>query len=177
MFIGNKLYTRLGDSGRSLIYGNYEDKDNILFEVMGTVDELSASLSIPNVLLRSENDENCKNLDIVQNELYNINSNLYLCSEINKIDYRYLEEWIDILSYSCPKITHFLKLDGNIYSSHLNLSRTICRRLERIIVTFCREKKFSSNPKYIDNIMKYINRLSDYLFILAFATQKYPLYL
>lgn len=167
----SKIYTATGDRGTtSLVGGTRVSKDNIRLEAYGTVDELNAYIGMLN---SHENipSETRKLLLSIQNKLFNIGA--YLATEaetgqqpepfgLTTADIEKLERAIDILDSELPPLRNFVLPGGCRAASIAHLCRTICRRCERRIITL------QNSGIYIhETIIKYINRLSDFFFILA----------
>ncbi len=158
------IYTRTGDKGStSLIGGNRVAKDHPRVEAYGTLDELNAQLGI--LLIAMNGIEQCatieqieKNIIIISATLANENSTT-LPIDNKAIDE--LEQEIDKIDAMLPPIHSFLLPGKNFASAQANLCRTVCRRAERRIVTLT--KICDIAPE----ILKYINRISDYLFTLS----------
>ena len=166
----SKIYTKLGDQGKtSLINGNVLYKDDVIFEIIGNLDELNASIGLAKSFLREQ---------ILIDKLQKIQSSLFqICGEIadkNKIlknaklvsnqDVESLEKEIDEWDKELAPLNNFLFPGSNEVSALLHLSRTVCRRTERSIVRFGKKEKVSPQ------LLKFINRLSDWLFVLARMT-------
>ena len=165
-----KIYTKTGDSGEtSLLGGKRTYKCCIEMDAIGEIDELNAYIG----LIIAELDKNKypeikKNLIQIQNNLFIIGSNLAAVQtdleDIPKLaedDINTLEKLIDKLDEGLPVLNQFILPGGNQTASTSYLARTVCRRAERKIIDL-------SQKHEIDNIIKqYINRLSDYLFVLA----------
>ena len=163
-----KIYTKTGDSGTTgIIGGKRVEKHNPRLEAYGTIDELCASLG---VLLSYPIDDTSKESIIrIQKHLFVISSCLATeSSETTENHYKhneketeFLESEIDRMEKSLPHLKSFIVPGGHLASAQCNLARTVCRRAERRICAF-----FSDS--YLENnIISYINRLSDYLFVLA----------
>jgi cob(I)alamin adenosyltransferase len=157
------IYTKKGDKGKSALFdGSISVKSSDIFNVLGTIDELCASLGFVKD----------KKIQKIQSDLFSIgallanpNPSCPNCSEIEKRITEF-EEDIDRMEKILPKIKNFLLPGGTQKSSHLHISRTICRRLERVLVAYFKKSKKSSKDKnYV--IVKYFNRLSDLLFVMA----------
>lgn len=157
------IYTGTGDNGTtSLIGGTRIPKDHIRVEAYGTLDELNAHLGM---LLAIAGDK-CPTgfIEQIENNLLTIGS--YLATEnetgcpLPKTETTALEEKIDALEAQLPPMHKFILPGGNEAAACANICRTICRRAERIIVSMQREIEI--DPV----ILVYINRLSDYLFLL-----------
>lgn len=165
------LYTRTGDRGEtSLVGGERVKKNSVRIEAYGTVDELSSALGIVAA------DKGCDaelrgQIHAIQNELFNIGSYLATApapdaepaaaSLEDGAKMSDLEGWIDSLDEQTPKIRAFVLPGGTPAASAAHLARTICRRAERRILDL-------AETEYVDSaVVRYINRLSDYLFIAA----------
>ena len=166
----NITYTRTGDEGKtSLIGGLRVAKFDDRVEAYGTVDELSAFIG---VLYDQEGvTPEMKNvLDKVQNKLFTIESHFALDenSEVKKMipvlsadDVAYLEHEIDVMNEQLPELKSFVIPGGNLKASYAHLCRTVCRRAERQGWRLA-----ALHP--VDSLdLKYLNRLSDYFFVLA----------
>lgn len=163
------LYTGTGDAGTtSLVGGERVMKNSVRLEAYGTVDELSSALGA------IASDKEC-NAEVrgqilnVQNELFNVGCYLAtdpkgekpLCRSLAAGRILELEGWIDALDEQTPKIRAFVLPGGCELASKAHMARVICRRAERRILDL-------SEESYVDPaVVKYINRLSDYLFIAA----------
>ena len=157
------IYTGTGDNGMtSLVGGSRVAKDHIRVEAYGTIDELNAHLGLLSVAL---NDEQTKLfIEHVEHNMLTIGCNL---ADEKKEKYSLPEEEIailqkaiDELEKSMPAMHEFIIPGGTEAAARANLCRTICRRAEREIVSMQRECEVEQN------VMVYINRLSDYLFLL-----------
>lgn len=164
------LYTKTGDKGTtSLIGGMRVSKNDSRIEAYGTVDELNSYLGLIASLSRETFPDVFEKIIAIQHRLFDIGAALATvpeeksCPPIGvgeeKIDE--IEKWIDETDSLLPSLTNFILPGGNIPSSHAQIARTICRRAERQIITLSRQQPVSPN------ILRYINRLSDYLFALA----------
>ncbi len=164
------LYTRTGDKGTtSLVYGQRVKKNSARIESYGTIDELSSALGMT-AASPDCNDELRGQIRTVQNELFNIGSYLATdpgegqpaCASLaDGTRLQQLEEWIDSLDEQTPKTHAFVLPGGSPGAAACHLARTICRRAERRILTL-------AETEYVDpNVTRYVNRLSDYLFIAA----------
>lgn len=143
------ITTKKGDFGKSCFLGKEVDKDGPLLEAIGNLDELQAVLEIVGV------DEK------IIDDLVDIMAFL-VCDKKNdfKEKVNFLEKQIEEKEKKVPKFRGFAKFEGK-ESLNFNWARTVCRRAERRIVTL------SSGQKLDENILKYMNRLSDYLFLKA----------
>ncbi|MDE1192345.1 MAG: cob(I)yrinic acid a,c-diamide adenosyltransferase [Arachidicoccus sp.] len=166
-----KIYTKTGDKGKtSLIGGKRVDKNDVRIECCGSVDELNAYIGLLNDELQNISLENI--LYEIQNNLFVIGS--LLAADTTKTTKTFipnltdenilvLENEIDKMDAALPKMTHFILPGGHTIVSHAHITRTICRRAERLCVGLFNEL----NNENILLIVKYLNRLSDYLFVLA----------
>lgn len=165
----DKIYTRGGDQGKtSLGNGKRVGKDYPIIVALGNVDELNASLGIVRIELKKRD---TTIINRIQNDLFDLGADL--CVPIDaKIDFsnqlriteqqiERLEKEIDDMNKNLPPLNSFILPGGNINSSRLHLSRTICRRCEIEIV------KLSNLLNINLLVCKYINRLSDHLFVMA----------
>lgn len=164
-----KVYTKTGDDGTTgLVGGNRVKKYDPRLEGYGTVDELNASIGI----IRSfDIPEDIKSLLIqIQNKLFNIGSRLASDEKgmaftanlvIKPEEIEVLETAIDKFEEDLPELKNFILPGGELSVAQCHMARTICRRAERRIV------EFSEQTPVQAEIIKYINRLSDFLFVLA----------
>ncbi|MCB0336031.1 MAG: cob(I)yrinic acid a,c-diamide adenosyltransferase [Bdellovibrionales bacterium] len=168
----NKIYTRNGDKGLTqLVGGTPISKHSPRVHAYGEVDELNAALGIVRTLFDGHNQkETCyKILTKVQNELFDMGSILATdptqawegMPEISKSHLEQLEGWIDTLNKDLPELNSFVLPGGTQANSFIHLARTICRRAERSI------SSLSATEPVPANILIYLNRLSDLLFVMA----------
>ena len=163
-----KIYTKKGDKGEtSLLGGSKVKKDNIRLESYGTVDELNAFIGH---IHDQEISENHKAILLkIQNQLFNLGSVLSFdgkksqinLPEITKRNIQMLETEIDRMEEKLATLKDFILPSGHAISSLCHIARTVCRRAERRVVELQAKEKISSN------CLEYLNRLSDYLFVLA----------
>ena len=165
----SNIYTRTGDGiNTSIIGGKRIPKFSLRLEAYGTLDELSSFIGF---LLSDDAiiDENRYNLLKVQNMLFNIGGFLATPPELrgkeiaglSSQDVEEMESWIDSLDEDLPKLNNFILPGGCEAASKANMARTVCRRAERRILQLAYEEK---TP---DILLAYINRLSDYLFVIG----------
>ncbi len=164
-----KIYTKTGDRGEtSLIGGSRVPKYHDRIEAYGTVDELNSYLG----LIRDiTSDKKVKDhLLLIQERLFVLESSLATDPEGNvnrelptiaEKDIVFLENEIDEMNKTLPDLTSFVLPGGDILSSHCHVARTICRRAERITI------KLATIFPVQELDIKYLNRLSDFLFVLA----------
>jgi len=168
-----KIYTKKGDDGTTgLIGGTRVDKFHLRIECYGTVDELNSHLG----LVRDyQMDENTKaDLKHIQDLLFTVGSNLAADPVKNKMelpsiylaDITFLENKMDEMTNELPELKHFILPGGHQAVSCTHIARCVCRRAERLVV------HLSKNDKVDPLVIQYLNRLSDYLFILSRKTAK-----
>ncbi|XP_040272525.1 corrinoid adenosyltransferase [Bufo bufo] len=168
-----KIYTKTGDKGFSSTYtGERRPKDNIVFEALGTTDELTSAIGLAREFCVDANLQCVAELEKIQCMLQDIGSNiatpLSSARESHKVNTSFnedpiqeLEQWIDKYTVQLPPLTSFILPSGGKASASLHVARAVCRRAER--VTF----KLLQTGEVDSNVGKYLNRLSDYLFTLA----------
>jgi cob(I)alamin adenosyltransferase len=163
-----KIYTKTGDKGQtSLIGGTRLPKHHIRIEAYGTVDELNSNIG----LVRDQQiDDHSKAILIeIQDRLFTIGSLLAADPEKNKMklpeiheeDIVLLEKEIDKMNETLPEMKSFVLPGGHPTVSFCHIARCVCRRAERAVL------KLAENEKVEEILYKYLNRLSDYLFVLA----------
>lgn len=162
--MSTKVYTKTGDDGTTSSHpGSKTTKDELIIEVYGTLDELNCVLGM--VLADTKIAPKLqKILQRTQQELSDLSKELYDPAQklITEKLVTQIEQDIDHLNTNLPKITSFILPNGNLTAATCHLARAICRRAERRIISIKR------NPI----IIKYINRLSDLLFIIARSIAK-----
>ncbi len=167
--MSQKIYTKTGDKGTtSLIGGTKVLKSDLRIEAYGTIDELNSYVGLCRDLLKEESSG--KILREVQDRLFTIGSSL-ACDpdkepkmqipDLKEEDVVLLEKEIDRMNEVLPEMKNFILPGGHSTVSHLHIARCVCRRAERCCVRLQEKVKADSM------ILKYLNRLSDYLFILA----------
>jgi cob(I)alamin adenosyltransferase len=163
-----KIYTKTGDTGEtSLIGGERVTKDNLRIECYGTVDELVSWIG----LLRDQEAAMpwLETLIEIQDRLFTVESLLaHDGSELKnplpmvvEQDIVFLENQIDLMNEGLPALSSFILPGGHTLVSYCHIARTICRRAERLVIKLSRTENVN-----VLNI-KYLNRLSDYLFVLS----------
>ncbi len=161
------IYTKTGDSGyTSLFSGGRVLKSDIRISAYGTIDELSSFIGL---LRCNEIPQRDKNMLIsIQKELINISSELavkkgnkFVIDKILENKIRKLEKEIDFINIDLQPLKEFILSGSNKINSICHICRTVCRRAERFVVKLSEEEKI--NPL----LLKYLNRLSDYFFVLA----------
>lgn len=163
-----KIYTKKGDEGKtSLIGGTRVFKHNIRIEAYGTVDELNSWIG----LLRDNPEYSAQKellLDI-QDRLFTIGSLLAAdpgksrmkLPELSEADVVKIENSIDLMEKELPEMKSFVLPGGHVLVSYCHITRCVCRRAERLIV------HLNETEKTAPLILSYMNRLSDYLFVLS----------
>ncbi len=170
-----KVYTKTGDKGTTALFGGTRvPKDHIRIESYGTVDELNSHIG----LIRDQQiDTHYKQVLIrIQDRLFTAGAILATPPEkellkngqprlniplIRESDIEYLETEIDAMEEALPAMTHFILPGGHQTVSYCHIARCVCRRAERLSVHL-------SHIETVDElVVKYLNRLSDYLFVLA----------
>ncbi len=163
-----KIYTKTGDDGTTMLFGGGRvSKANLRIESYGTVDELNAYIG----LIRDQDigDRHKKLLKAIQNRLFVIGANLasdpdkekLQTPDIREEDIVQLENEMDVLQAELPPLKHFILPGGHTTVSYCHLARCVCRRTERLVVAL------SENEEVLPIIIRYLNRLSDYLFVLG----------
>lgn len=168
------IYTKTGDSGTtSLVGGSCVDKDNPRVEAYGTVDELNSHIGLLAELIRHQAlaplSSHVPLLKTIQVNLFNIQTLLATEDETVYVslpqlgdgEVASLEHSIDTLTDSLPKLKNFVIAGGNVMGAQAHVARTVCRRAERRVVSLNRQSPV--DPL----ILRYLNRLSDYLFVLS----------
>lgn len=163
-----KIYTKTGDKGQTgLIGGNRVSKNDLRINAYGTVDELNAHVGLLRDLVE---DEQVKlNLLEIQDRLFTAGSLLAVGQKGTKMklpklyneNINILESWIDSMDKSLPQMKTFVLPGGHVTVSTCHVTRTVCRRAERLIVELSNEVEVS------ELVVAYFNRLSDYFFTLS----------
>ena len=165
-----KIYTKTGDQGKtSLIGGTKVPKSHIRIEAYGTVDELNSYIGL--VMDHLQDTHSKEILNGIQDRLFTIGSSL-ACDpdkeplmkipDLKEEDIVLLEKEIDKMNESLPAMKSFILPGGHVSISTAHVARCICRRAERCCVNMQQQEVFVEPL-----VIKYLNRLSDYLFVLA----------
>lgn len=165
-----KIYTKTGDLGKtSLIGGTKVPKSHIRIDSYGTVDELNSYIGLISDYLTD--DATRKMLKEIQDRLFTVGASLACDPEkeprmrmpdLKESDVELLEQHIDAMNEVLPAMKHFILPGGHVAVSTAHIARCVCRRAERICV------EMQEQEQYIEPlVIKYLNRLSDYLFVLA----------
>uniref|UniRef100_A0A8C0G183 Corrinoid adenosyltransferase MMAB n=2 Tax=Chelonoidis abingdonii TaxID=106734 RepID=A0A8C0G183_CHEAB len=168
-----KIYTKTGDKGFSSTYtGERRSKDDQVFEALGTTDELSSAVGVASELSQESGHTFVEQLHKIQCMLQDVGSNIATPlssareahlkrTSFSEKPVLELEQWIDKYSDQLPPLTAFILPSGGKSSAALHFSRAVCRRAERCVVPLVQAGEADAN------VAKYLNRLSDFLFILA----------
>ena len=164
-----KIYTKTGDKGEtSLLDGGRVSKFDDRITAYGSTDELNSFIGL--LVSNDIKESHKKDMFEIQNKLFHIGSVLAIrgnhklkIPEITEEDILSIEKKIDILNKDLPPVKSFIIPGGNQETAHCHVCRTICRRAEREVV------KLASNETVDVLLIKYLNRLSDYFFVLSRA--------
>ena len=163
-----KIYTKKGDFGKTSIIGESNiDKHNIRIESYGTIDELNSYIGLLRSFHHQKFDSQIQELVFIQDTLFSIGASLAtkknpkLINSITENHVTSIEVYIDRLESGLSQLKSFILPGGDIWTSYAQISRSICRRAERRLTLL------NKNEKVNEIILKFINRLSDYLFVLA----------
>lgn len=163
-----KIYTKTGDQGiTSLLGGVRLPKSDLRIDAYGTLDELNSYVG----LLRDQevNKKRSELLKSIQDRLFTIGADLATVPGKDKVkkpdlhpeDVEVLEKEMDAMDAELPMLTSFILPGGHTAVSFCHLARTVCRRSERIVV------ELASEEQVAELIIQYLNRLSDFLFVLG----------
>ncbi len=163
-----KIYTKKGDKGSTYLFGGGPfPKDALRIQAYGTVDELNSLLGcvvveISDVSLKTELQKIQKELFVLGSELSSVNPNEKMqAGFVNESHVQAMETSIDRWESKLKALQQFILPGGSKGSALLHLARTVCRRAEREVVALSHQEKVRSE------CMVYLNRLSDYLFVMA----------
>ena len=169
MVVLNRIYTRTGDDGTTALgSGVRRKKYDLRIAAYGTIDEVNAVLGL--VRLHCANDRELDPaLGRIQNDLFDVEADLCLSEKgpggarltITETQVEWLETQIDKLNADLAPLKSFILPGGSPASAYMHLARTVCRRAERIMV----ELRDQPGESVSAPSLKYINRLSDYLFV------------
>jgi cob(I)alamin adenosyltransferase len=164
--MATRIYTKTGDKGQTgLIGGTRVAKNHIRIEAYGTVDELNSWMG----LLRDNLPEEKNTIIEIQDRLFTIGALLATDPDKNKMklpelaeqDVLFLENQIDKMEANLPPMKNFVLPGGNTIVSYTHIARCVCRRAERCTISL------AQHAPVADLVVKYLNRLSDYLFVLS----------
>ncbi len=176
-----KIYTKKGDTGNTSLFGGTRiPKHHVRIESYGTIDELNAYIGL---LRDQEIDEKFKKqLYDIQHQLFTIGAELatdpqkaklkngkerLAIEKIQTKEIEFLEQQIDEMTEALPQMTHFILPGGHPTVSYCHLARCVCRRAERLTTAL---HEIEPTDEFI---LQYLNRLSDYLFVLARMLSKH----
>lgn len=170
-----KIYTKTGDKGTTALFGGSRvPKHHLRIESYGTVDELNSYIGLLKDQAISEDSK--KSLIKIQHDLFTLGAMLATPPEkeilksgkerlnipkITTSSIQFLEGEIDTMDTKLPQMTHFILPGGHTTVSFCHIARCVCRRAERLSVSLDEEESISPD------VLTYLNRLSDYLFVLA----------
>lgn len=164
-----KIYTKTGDKGQtSLIGGTRVPKNHLRIEAYGTVDELNSWIGVVRDSMAFEDLQTT--LVEIQDRLFTIGSSLATDPEkspktqlpdLHETDITYLEQKMDEMNETLPEMRSFVLPGGHLSVSYAHVARTICRRAERKVIAL------NENTFVAPLVQPYLNRLSDYLFVLS----------
>ena len=170
----NKIYTRTGDDGTTgLVDGSRVSKTNARLHAIGEVDETNSALGVALQTLAADEGETplVAELRRIQNDLFDLGADIATPGEgfepspmelrIVSSQVEWLEAAIDKANEQLPPLTSFILPGGSLAAAHMHMARAISRRAERALVAASLD--VSINPQALN----YINRLSDYLFVLC----------
>jgi cob(I)alamin adenosyltransferase len=169
----NKIYTRTGDDGTTgLVGGSRVKKASLRVQAYGDIDELNSHIGLCVTLCETKDLAPLKEkLLLIQNELFDIGSEL-ACpagsatpsiptttpAQVNR-----LEKWIDELNTDLPSLQSFVLPGGSVPNAYMHISRCVCRRAERSILSLQESEAINEHLRH------YVNRLSDLLFVMSRA--------
>lgn len=170
----NKIYTRTGDKGTSgLVTGERRAKSDLIFEAIGTVDEVSATIGMARIHVAATHPELDAMLSRIQNDLFDLGADLATPPESEGLSFealrivpaqvKRLENEIDSLNAELQPLRSFILPGGSPAAAALHLARTVARRAERQMVNLSQQ----NGAEVGTAALQYINRLSDLLFVAA----------
>ncbi len=172
MVVLNRIYTKTGDDGTTALgSGERRLKSDLRVEAYGTVDETNAAIGIARLHLKNEPDVDAI-MSRVQNDLFDLGADFAVPEgesapkerlRIVEAQVTRLENEIDGLNAALKPLRSFVLPGGEPSAAYLHLARTVCRRAERLAVHLSQQKNEKVNPAAI----RYLNRLSDLLFVAA----------
>jgi len=169
-----RIYTRGGDKGKTSLGGGQRvSKHSLRIRSYGTVDELNSQVGL--AIASGLDEELAGLLRVVQNELFNLGSDLCILEEdkqkfqVPRIEQRHidaLEKTLDRLTAEVGPLENFILPGGSTGAAHLHVARTVCRRAECLVVELAEQEPVGAHT------VAYLNRLSDALFVLARCENK-----
>jgi len=178
MVVLNRIYTRTGDDGSTALgTGERRRKHDLRVAAYGTVDELNATIGIARLHAGDDPDLDAV-LARIQNDLFDVGADLCMPDrgkgpggarlEVTDAQVEWLERQIDRRNGQLAPLRSFILPGGSALASHLHLARTVCRRAERLIVELADKAGETVTPA----AGKYVNRLSDFLFVAARSSNR-----
>ena len=172
-----KIYTGSGDEGMtSLLSGERLIKSHERIEAYGDVDELNSVLGVLKSTLPKKNSKLMKEIQQIQSDLFHVGAwlatsrgapDLATLKKITKKRIKFLETAIDRMSNKLPTLKDFILPGGNGSAAWAQMARTVCRRAERHVVRLSVQASVGKPPTQLRGVIIYLNRLSDYFFVLA----------
>lgn len=164
-----KIYTKTGDKGETSLFGGRRiSKAHLRIECYGTVDELNSHVGLVRDVVSNEADKEI--LYAIQNKLFVIGAIMAsdpekekskMIPDILESDIQLLEDTMDLYNEKLEDLQSFILPGGHVYVSYCHVARCVCRRAERLSVALAEVEKVD------DLTVKYLNRLSDFLFVLS----------
>lgn len=163
-----KIYTKTGDGGETSLFGGKRiSKADLKIDTYGTVDELNSHIGLVKDVCKDPVQK--ATLLLTQELLFTIGAHLAspagkknnYFSDITIGDIENLENQIDLMNQDLEELSSFILPGGHMHVSFCHIARTVCRRSERLCVALAQVEEVN------ELIIKYLNRLSDYLFVLA----------
>lgn len=180
-----RIYTKTGDDGMtSLGAGKRAAKHDPYVTCLGNLDELNSNIGYLIALINEQRESFrlCDNLQRIQHTLFDIGSGIIgvhpygdKIHEYMEAELIFLESEIDKMQAALPPLKQFILPGGCKVSAYVHVVRSVCRRAERSVVALlCQEEKLAQNKPNAQtaSVLKYINRLSDFFFVLARCCQK-----
>jgi cob(I)alamin adenosyltransferase len=171
MVVLNKIYTRTGDDGTTALgTGERRKKYDLRVAAYGTLDEVNAALGIARLHTAGDGALDAA-LSRIQNDLFDVGADLTMPGKgkgpggarlsVTHAQVTWLEGEIDRLNAELSPLRSFILPGGNAAAAYLHLARTMCRRAERLVA----ELKDQPNESVTPEVLQYVNRLSDFLFV------------
>lgn len=168
----DKIYTRSGDSGKtSLALGARLSKSDLHIKAIGDIDELNCQLGVmlASIKIDTSNEAFINFFQVIQNTLFDLGAELAMNNSqyppLKQYFIDQLEAELDALNQQLPALKEFILPGGSLAAAQCHLARAICRRAERQLVEFTTQQ--AATELSFEQPLKYLNRLSDYLFVSA----------
>jgi cob(I)alamin adenosyltransferase len=172
MVVLNKIYTRTGDAGTTALgTGERVPKHSARIAAYGTIDETNAALGVARLHVRETDADVDAMLGRIQNDLFDLGADLTVPDRggegerprlrVSEDQVKRLEDEIDMLNAELKPLRSFVLPGGSAAAAQLHVARTVCRRAERLMV----ELAELPNEPVSASALKYVNRLSDFLFV------------